>query len=261
MDIGKKPTNIVNSLVKGLHVIKSFSGCSEGLTISEVARRCGLDAAGARRILLTLESLGYASQERRRFRLTPRVLEVGYSYLSSMPSWSFGQSLLEHLAGRTNETCSASVLDGTEIVYVLRAQIRRILFSGGSVGTRIPAYVTSMGRIWLANRSEEQLDEYFAKAQLQAFTKATITDERKLRAEIQRIKKQGWAYVDGELEEGVSGISVPVYNPSGHIVLAINISASSRRISRHVMKTDLLEELIKTKAEFQDQLAIGHQVR
>ena len=214
----------LQSFARGLSVIQCFGPGASTLTISEVAERTSLTRANARRILLTLQSLGYVKAEARYFRLTPKILTLGYSYLSSLEYFGFAQPIMENLSERIHESCSIGVLDDTDVVYAVRVPTRRILATNFSIGTRMPAYVVSMGRILLGGLSDQELDNYLLRADLKPLTKRTITDPDKLRKVVRRDAKQGYSYISGELETGICGIAVPLVDAQGRIIAAMNVS-------------------------------------
>jgi IclR family transcriptional regulator, pca regulon regulatory protein len=213
----------VQSLARGLAVIRAFGAATPRLSLSEVARATDLTRASARRFLLTLESEGYVRARDGLFELTPRVLELGFSYLSAQSLPEVTMPHLEALSHAVGESSSASILDGTDIVYIARVPTRRIMSVGITIGTRFPAYVTSMGRVLLAFASAEARDTYFDGFVGQAFTPRTVTSEDALRAELDRVREQGWSLIDGELESGLRALSVPVTR-GGTVVAAINVS-------------------------------------
>jgi IclR family pca regulon transcriptional regulator len=220
----------VQSLDRGLAVIRAFSAEAPSLTLSDVARVTGLTRAAARRFLLTLEALGYVGSDGRHFHLRPKVLELGYAYLSSL---TFEEVALEHmrdLVEQVHESSSASVLDGTDIVYVARVPAKRIMSIGLNVGTRLPAFCTSMGRVLLAALPKPALDAYFCAANLEGRTSRTVTDEGRLRQILGDVGDHGWAMVDQELEHGVRSVAVPIRGPGGSVLAAMNISAHATRV-------------------------------
>ena len=190
----ERPAGYVQSLDRGLAVIRSFSAERPRLTLSEVARQTGLSRAAARRSLITLQALGYVGSDERHFYLTPRVLTLGYAYLSSLSFADVAQSHLTDLANDVHESCSASVLDGFDIVYVARAATKRIMTISLSVGTRLPAYATSMGRVLLAALPGDRLNAYLDTATLAPLTERTIVDRDRLRAEVERTSARGWCW-------------------------------------------------------------------
>lgn len=239
-DDADRPAEFVQSLERGLSVIRAFSHDHPRLTLSDVARETGMTRAAARRFLLTLEHLGYVSSDGRLFSLRPSVLQLGYAYLSSFSLAEIAQDHLEELAEQLHESCSASVIDDEDIVYVARASTNRIMTIGLSVGTRLPAYCTSMGRVLLAALDADALDAYFATADLHRRTGRTITDEKSLREELNRVRHQGWCLLDQELEEGVRSVAVPTHDASGRVVAAINTSAHATRVTLQTLREEFL---------------------
>ncbi|GHF14762.1 IclR family transcriptional regulator C-terminal domain-containing protein [Pseudolysinimonas yzui] len=213
----------VQSLARGLAVIRAFGAERPRLSLSDVARATDLTRASARRFLLTLESEGYVRARDGMFELTPRVLELGFSYLSAQSLPEVAQPHLEALSHAVGESSSASILDGWDIVYIARVPTRRIMSVGITIGTRFPAYVTSMGRVLLAALSAAELDTFFEGFRGEAFTARTIVDAGALRAELDRVADQGWSLVDGELETGLRALAVPVARGPA-TVAAINVS-------------------------------------
>jgi len=220
----KPGDSYVQSFARGLAVLRSFGADAPAQTLSEVAQRTGLTRAGARRILLTLVHLGYMETAGRQFRLTPKVLDLGYAYLSSLPVWSQAQPILEELTAELRQSCSATVLDGGDIVYVLRLATHRTMSINLSVGSRLPAYCTAMGRVLLSGLAPEQLQRQLATAALLKVTPQTETDPARLATLIAVVRQQGWCLVQDELELGLSSIAVPITDRAGGIVAAINIS-------------------------------------
>ena len=247
----------MQSLDRGLAVIRALSKPGHWLTLSDVARETGLARAVARRFLLTLQDLGYVRAEDRRFTLTPRVLELGYSFLSSLTLPEIAQPHLRDLVGRVNESSSLSVLDGADVVYVAREPTRRIMTVHIAVGTRFPAYATSMGRVLLAGLETSALDDFLAAAQLRALTPATLTDPAALTAEIERVRERGWALVDQELEAGLRSIAVPVHDAHGTVQAAVNLSAHASRTPVEALREELLPQLQRTAAAIGRDLAAG----
>jgi IclR family pca regulon transcriptional regulator len=212
-------------------VIQIFSSERPALTLSEVARLTGITRATARRILLTLEKLGYVRSDDRLFSLTPRVLALGWAYLSSLNLWEIAQPFMEQLVEKTEESSSAATLDLPEIVYVARVPTRRIMAISLSVGSRLPAHATSMGRVLLADLPTDELEHYLANEPRDRLTEHTITDADALRREIATVREQGWAYVDQELEIGLRSIAAPIMGRSGRTIAALNVSAAAPRVS------------------------------
>ncbi|ACU38902.1 helix-turn-helix domain-containing protein [Actinosynnema pretiosum subsp. pretiosum] len=234
--------DFVQSLARGLLVIRAFDADHPELTLSQVARITGLTRAAARRFLHTLVALGYVRSDGRLFALRPQVLQLGHAYLSSLSLPALAQPHLEKLAAQVRESCSMSVLDGDRVVYVARVPTKRIMSVTISVGTRFPAHATAMGRVLLAAQDRAWLDEYLAKARLERLTSRTVVDARRLRQELDVVRGQGWALVDQELEDGLRSLAVPVRGPRG-VVAAVNVSAHTSRGNALAVRDDLLAPL------------------
>jgi len=212
----------VQSLARGLEVLRAFDAEHPRQTLSEVAGGVGLTRATARRFLLTLVELGYLHSDGKLFSLTPRVLELGHGYLSGLGLAEVVQPHLERLSAQVGESTSASVLDGNDIVYVARVPVQRIMTVTVGIGTRFPASATSMGRAMLAALPSVQLPD-----ELPTFTSRTISDRSALIAELDRVRERGWAMVDGELEDGVRSLAVAVREADGSVAGAINVAGRS----------------------------------
>ena len=248
-------TDFVQSLDRGLAVIRCFSSEHPSLTLSEVAERTGLTRAAARRFLLTLQELGYVGSSGRQFSLRPRVLALGYAYLSSFSVAQIAQPHLEDLAEELHESCSVSVLDGDDLVYVARASANRIMTIALTVGTRLPPYPTSMGRVLLAHLPAGELDAYLSRAELRKLTERTVVDPADLRAILATVRSQGWAAVDQELEAGVRSIAVPIEDSSGKVVAAINASAHAARVPMRTLEKEFLPRLLGSARQIDSELA------
>jgi IclR family transcriptional regulator, pca regulon regulatory protein len=248
-------TDFVQSLERGLAVIRAFDAEHPELTLSEVARAAGLTRASARRFLRTLAELGYVRSNGRLFALRPRVLELGYAYLSSLSLHEVAQPHLERLVSLLRESSSVSVLDADDVVYVARVPTRRIMTITISVGTRFPAYATSMGRVLLAGQSDEWLDGYFATVELRRLTARTVTDAPALRAELLQVREQGWAFVDEELEEGLRAIAAPINDLSGRVIAAVNISSPVSRGSADLVRSEFLPHLLAAARGIEEDLS------
>jgi IclR family pca regulon transcriptional regulator len=238
----------VQSFARGLAVIKAFSAESPALTLSQVAERTGLTRAGARRILLTLQTLGYVCLDARSFRLTPRTLDLGYAYLSTMPLWNVAEPIMERLVQAVHESSSAAVLDDTDIVYVLRVPVSKIMTINLAIGSRLPAWCTSMGRVLLGALPEDELDRVLKRSHIVPYTARTITDLKELKRAIAADGAKGWSIVNQELEDGLCSISAPIRDRSGQIIAALNISGQTSRTSPTRMTRELLPHL-KSAAE------------
>jgi IclR family pca regulon transcriptional regulator len=244
------------SLARGLAVIRAFDQGAEAISTADVARLAGVSRAAARRCLYTLGRLGYATGANGRYRLAPRVLTLGHAYLGSAAVPRAAQPVLERVADRLHESCSMTVLDGDEIVYVARASTRRIITVGLSVGSRLPIYCTSMGRVLLAFASEAERSGYFSRLRPVRHTPHTIVDRQGLRAEIQRVRAQGYAFVDQELEIGLRSMAVPVRRLDQSVVAAVNVGAQAARVDGETMVRDYLPVLRGAAEEI--GFAIGH---
>jgi IclR family pca regulon transcriptional regulator len=246
--------NFVLSLARGLQVIESFEGHTEGRSIGEVAQATGLSRAAVRRLLLTLEALGYAEDSRRVYRLKTRVLKLGLSYLSSTSVIAAAQPVLDRISEALGESASMSMLDGDRIVYVARSAASHVLSVGLSVGSRLPAYCTSMGRVLLAGLSDAELDLYLRQLKPKAFTEKTIVDPNQLRKVILQARAQGYALVNEELEAGLRAIAVPVLTRQNRVAAAINVGAHALRIDRKQMIRRCLPILQRGAASLSDLL-------
>jgi IclR family transcriptional regulator, pca regulon regulatory protein len=235
--------NYMLSLARGLAVIQAFSAERPKLSVAEASRVTGFSRAATRRCLHTLKKLGYASGENGVFELTPHVLTLGYAYLGSAPLARYAQPVLERLAQDLHESCSLTILDGDEIVYVARAATRRILSIGLSVGSRLPAYCTSMGRVLLAWQLDGEIAAFVERVQLKPQTRYTITSRSALRAELRRVRAAGFSIVDQELEIGLRSIAVPVLSPAGEAMAALNCGMQTVRAEPKVMARDFLPAL------------------
>ncbi|WP_144632173.1 IclR family transcriptional regulator [Bordetella genomosp. 13] len=225
----------VQSFARGLSVIRAFGPQRPRMTLSEVAAATGLTRAGARRILLTLVQLGYVEADQRRFALTPRILELGYAYLSATPLWDLALPYMEEVAETTRESCSVSVLDGTDIVYILRLSTHKVMTINLAVGSRLPAWATSMGRVLLAGLPEAEQERLLDASQIQAYTPSTITDRAALKRVLAEVREQGYACVVQELEPGLQSVAVPIIDRSGRVTGAMNVSGHANRYSREQM--------------------------
>ena len=225
----ERDTDFVQSLQRGLAVIRAFDADDPALTLSDVAKATGLAPATARRFVLTLVELGYMRAEGRLFRLSPRVLELGRPYLSSLTLPEIALPHLRDFVADVRESSSLAILDGSDIVYVAHVAAKRIMSVSVSVGTRDPAFATSLGRVLLAGQSDEWLDASLAALQLEPITGSTIVDPDALLAELRGIREQGWALVDQELEEGLRALAAPIHDEHGHVIAAANVAVHASR--------------------------------
>jgi IclR family pca regulon transcriptional regulator len=246
---------VMGGLAKGLEVILCFTREQPTLTLSQVAAATGLPAATARRCLHTLEELGYVARSGRSFLLRPKVLELGAAYLESMNIEAVTRNYLEDLALRTGDSASLAVLDGTEIVYIARASLRTLLRLEAHIGSRLPAYATSMGRVLLAGLPRERLDAYFEHARLVALTEHTVTDRKRLERLIDNCRRQGYAAVEDELAIGVVAVAVPVVDHAGRVVAALNSSGHSKKLTKAQLVRDRLPVLRQVSEQISRELA------
>lgn len=234
----------VGALASGLEVLQAFDAEHARMTLSEVAARTEMDRAKARRFLLTLHALGFVRRSGRQFELTPRVLQLGYAYQASNQYRAVIQQYLQDVTAELGESSSLAVLDADDVVYVLRSSARhRLMGITLSVGTRLPAAYTSMGRVLLGQLSEAELDAYLARVKLEAFTAASITSPAVLKDEIIKARQQGYAIVDQELDSGLRSVAVPVFAGNGELLGAINISTNAARVDMATLKGVYLPRL------------------
>ena len=244
----------MQSLERGLSVIRSFDAENARLTLAEVGQRTGLTRATARRLLLTLEDLGYVSSNGRHFSLTPRVLDIGYAYLSSLNIEQIAQPYLEALSDRVNESVSVTVLDGADIIYVARVPTKRIMTISLGLGSRLPAYCTSMGRVLLAELSPAELAAIVPE-RLEPRTERTITDRAALERVLTDVRRQGWALVDEELEVGLRSLAAPLRDASGRAVAAMNVSTHAGRTTTDEIHEQILPAVLAAARDIGDALA------
>jgi IclR family transcriptional regulator, pca regulon regulatory protein len=235
----------VQAFARGLAVIQSFGPNSPSQTLSQVAESTGLDRAGARRFLLTLEKLGYVRREGRSFFLTPRILELGYSYLSTLPLRSIAEPIVRELVQDVNESSSVSVLDGSDIVYVVRVPVKKIMTITLSIGSRIPAYCTAMGRILLGGQPPMIVKQLLKDSEVTRHTRYTITSRPEIIKAIEADHDKGWSMCNQELEEGICSIAVPLLDREGQIAAAMNITANLSRTTPAEMVSKFLPKLKK----------------
>jgi len=239
-------TERVQSLERGLAVLRAFSPSTPALTISEVAQRTDLTRATARRLLLTLEELGYVRCDRRAFSLTPAVTDLAKPYLSEVDAWGFARPYLQALTERTGESASVAVLDGAEILYVARVQTRRLMTLAITVGSRLPAHATSKGRVLLANLPEPELEAFLARGSLSRHTDQTVIEEASLRHILADVRLQGWAIVDQQLEAGLCSVAAPIVDPNGRVSASLSVCAHAGRVDPVALRTDFLPLVVET---------------
>jgi IclR family pca regulon transcriptional regulator len=241
--------DFVNSLARGLEVLRVFTRHKPKMTLSEVANGTGTTRATARRLLLTLVREGYVETDGKYFGLRPKLLELGFSVLSSMDLWDVAQPVMNELAHKLQESCFAAILDGDAVIYVARASSHRLVNVGIRVGSRVPAYCVSTGRVLLAGLADAELHRYLDGVKLEKFTANTTTSKVKLRSQVEEARRQGWASVDQELEIGLRSISVPIRDRGGDVIAALNVCCPSARITPEDMGSRILTELLTASRE------------
>lgn len=244
----------VQSLERGLAVIRAFGAENPELRLSDVARATGLTRAAARRFLLTLVRLGYVRQDGATFSLRPRVLELGYAYLSALSLPEVAMPHMETLVAEVNESSSVAVLDDLDVVYVARVPTQRIMTITIAVGTRLPAYPTSMGRVLLAGLSPDTLDERLGRIAVEPLTERTVPDVEALRERIDEVRGAGWAAVDQELEQGVRSAAVPIRDAGRTVVAALNVSVHATRMTMQALRREVVPRLLETAAAIEVDL-------
>jgi IclR family pca regulon transcriptional regulator len=241
--------SFMTSLARGLAVIRAFSDQRRSLTIAQISHRTGIPRAAVRRCLHTLRQLGYVDSEANNFSLKPKILTLGYSYLSSTPLTVSAQPCLNAISRALNESCSLAMLDEGEVLYVSRSATARIMSVALNTGSRLPAYCTSLGRVLLAHLSEEALSAYFARVELKAYTDKTVVSEARIRELLAQARNNGYALVEEELEIGLRSIAVPVHGASGNVIAALNIGAQATRVSAKKMREEFLPALLRGAQE------------
>jgi IclR family pca regulon transcriptional regulator len=236
--------NFMTSLARGLAVVQAFSHAKREQTISQISAKTGFSRAAVRRCLYTLVKLSFAgTDDNRHYYLRPRVLTLGHSYISSMPLAAAAQPILDHLSRVLRESCSIATLDGTEIVYIARANVTRIMSIDLGVGSRLPAFCTTMGRILLAHLPAGELEEALSRVEFRRFTERTIVGAEKLRQILKTVQRNGYSIIDQELEHGLRAVAVPIRNPEGKVVAALNVGVHAQRVSIQDLQTRFLHHL------------------
>lgn len=236
--------NFMTSLARGLAVIQAFSQRQRELTVSQISLKTGFSRASVRRCLYTLSKLGFAaSEDTRYFHLTARVLTLGHSYLASMPLAAMAQPILENVSHTLHESCSIATLDGMEIVYIARANVTRIMSIDLGVGSRLPAFCTSMGRVLMAELSEEKLGDFLSRVEFRRFTERTVPSAEKLRQILRIVQRNGYCIVDQELEAGLRSLAVPITDSVGRVVAALNVGTHAQRVSLQDLTSRFLPQL------------------
>jgi IclR family pca regulon transcriptional regulator len=241
--------SFMTSLARGLAVVRAFSDQRRSLTIAQISHKTGIPRAAVRRCLYTLKRLGYADSEANNFFLKPKILSLGYSYLSSTPLTVSAQPCLNSISRALNESCSLSVLDNEEVLYVARSATSRVMSIALNTGSRLPAYCTSLGRVLLASLSDEALERYFDTVKLRAYTERTVVSVARLREILSEVRVSGYSVVEEELEVGLRSIAVPVRGASGVIHASLNVGAQATRVSTRQMEEEFLPALLRGAQE------------
>jgi len=250
LDVYQGDPNFMTSLARGLIVIQAFTQQHPQMTISQLAVKTGLSRAAVRRCLYTLTKLGFAgAEDGQRYALRPRMLTLSHTYTTSSALSTAAQPILERMSASFRESFSVATLDGEDIVYIARTTVPRVMAVDLHIGSRLPAYCTSMGRVLLAYLPTEQLEQYLARVDLIPHTTRTITSVEKLRLALRNVRRLGYALVDQELEVGLRSLAVPVYAPSGRVVATVNLSGNAPRMPVFEMQTQFLSTLRQAASE------------
>jgi IclR family pca regulon transcriptional regulator len=250
LDVYAGDPNFMTSLARGLIVIQAFTQQNPQMTISQLSVKTGLSRAAVRRCLYTLTKLGFAgAEDGQRYGLRPRLLSLSQTYTASNSLSSSAQPILERMSALYRESFSVATLDGEDIVYIARTQVARVMAVDLQIGSRLPAYCTSMGRVLLAYLPPEQLESYLARVDLIPHTTRTVTNVEKLRLVLRNVRRLGYALVDQELEVGLRSLAVPVYSPSGRVVATVNLSGSAPRMPVYEMQAQFLAPLRNAATE------------
>lgn len=243
----------VASLARGLEVICAFTRDKPSMTLSDVSKVTGMSRATARRLLLTLVREGYAEKRDRDFSLRPKVLQLGYSALSSVGMLDIVQPVMNALSQRTQESIYTAVLTGDDVTYLARSTPDRVIAVSINIGNRLPAYAVSTGRVLLAGESDEALHRYFNRVKLEKHTGNTVRTTQQLRAIIEETRRLGYSLVDEELEVGVRSLSVPIRDGAGHVIAALNACCPSMRFPIVDMREKLVPELLSAAKSINDR--------
>jgi len=253
--MSKETDSYVRSIARGFSVIEAMGSASGRHTLAEIARLTDLNRATARRVLLTLVSMNYVGTDNKYFYLKPRALKLGLSYLNTLSFWPVAQFALEDLKNEIGESCAIAVLDGHEIVYIGRLPARRIISASLGVGSRLPAHLVSLGRVLLTALSDEEKTNFLKNADLPEMTPKTITSPDALRSALLQVEESGYAWVDGELDPAICGISVPLRDLAGNVVAAISVSLISGSYTEEEAKEKFLLPLKRTAQEIRAQIS------
>lgn len=258
---GIKHSDFVSALARGIEILRLFSESRPRITTSEAADLTGLSRAAVRRFLLTLTELGYLRNEQEYFEPTPKILEFGYAYLSSLNFDELVRPYLKEVVDALHENCSFAILDGGEVIYLVRSEARRIVQSIAiSVGTRVPASLSALGRVQLAYQAPEIIEEFIQAHSSNSSGSRTITDPILFRNRLDLVRKQGWAIVENEFEEGLISIAVPILADDNKVIGAINVGAPTSRSNVAQMEEEFLPVLQKAARGIQRALLTSNKL-
>jgi IclR family pca regulon transcriptional regulator len=252
--------NFVEAIARGFDVIKAFQPHHPVMTLSEVAAAAELARPTARRILLTLESLGYVRNDSRGFALTPRVLELGLTYVQALGLWDVARPHMERLVSRTHESSSIAQLDGSDIVYVARVAVPKIIALAVSIGTRFPAPQTSLGKVLLAGLTDEELDRALAEPSRAGVTARWQPDRAELHEVLRDVRAKGWALTDEQLAPGIRSVAAPLRDGTGRVIAAMNVTVHAAETPVRTLTEDYLPLLLQTASDVSADFALRQSV-
>ncbi|WP_327365830.1 IclR family transcriptional regulator domain-containing protein [Streptomyces sp. NBC_01217] len=241
--------DFIEALARGLEVITAFQPRQPLMSLTDVANATGLARPTARRILLTLTELGYVRQQAGGFMLTPRVLELGTAYTTSMGLWEVARPHMEWLVERTNESCSIAQLDGSDIVYVARVSVPKIVTLSVQVGTKFPALQTSLGKVLLAALPQDEADRVLSEPSRSGLVPVWQPEPNEWKAELREVRARGWALTDEQLARGIRSVAAPLRDGSGRVIASVNINAHAAETSVEVLLNDYLPLLLQVAGE------------
>lgn len=245
----------VEVFAKGLAVIVAFADRHTALSLADLSAATGIPRAGVRRLVRTLEALGFASLHDGRYALLPATLRLGYAYLSSLELRDVAQPIIDALAREVDETVGLSVLDGSDTTFIARAEVRGLLKSSVTIGSRLPAFATSMGRVLLAGLADTKVRKVLERSPLSAYTRHTMTRTNELQVELARVQRRGYAVVNEELELGICGVAAPIVDAGGATVAALNVSTNLARHGAREFASKVKAPLLHAAAQISAQLA------
>ena len=257
---GNESREFLSTLANGIKVITLFNGHNPEMTLSELAEKSGMHRATVRRIMVTLVALGYAKKAHNVFRLTPALLNLGFSYLSSLPFFHNAQDILYELSQKTKNATSIAVLDGQDVVYVVRFAAKRILTVTLEVGARLPAHATSTGHVLLSALGEKEQEAYFNNSTRKSYTDFTITSREGLLASFEKVRKDGYCLSEQWLDEGLIALALPVVTPNGATIAAFNLVSNVIKTNREKMLNEILPLMKDTVKKIQDTMILQQRI-